>query len=66
MLTYAFRELNLYRIAAPTFEYNERAIKFLECAGFQLEVRRREAIYRDGKRWDALMFGILCEEWKSK
>jgi RimJ/RimL family protein N-acetyltransferase len=47
-----------------TFEYNDRAVRFLERAGFVVEVRRRQAIHRDGKRWDALKLGLLREEWK--
>ncbi len=63
ILAYAFGELNLYRVAVNTFEYNNRAIRFFERAGFQIEVRRREAIHRDGKRWDAVMLGLLRDEW---
>ena len=63
-LRYAFAELNLYRLSATTFEYNERAQRLLGQAGFQLEVRRRQAINRDGKRWDVLKYGLLREEWE--
>ncbi len=65
ILRYAFDELNLYRLAAATFEYNTRAIRFLEHAGFATEVRRRQAIHRDGRRWDALVLGILRDEWRA-
>jgi hypothetical protein len=27
-------------------------------------VRRRQAIQRDGKRWDAVLLGLLRDEWK--
>jgi RimJ/RimL family protein N-acetyltransferase len=64
VLRYAFAELNLYRLSAATFEYNERAQRLLDQAGFQLEVRRRQAVHRDGKRWDALKYGLLREEWE--
>jgi RimJ/RimL family protein N-acetyltransferase len=63
-LRYAFGELNLYRIAANVPDYNERAKYFLERNGFVLELRRREAIYRDGKRWDSLTYGLLKSDWK--
>jgi hypothetical protein len=29
------------------------------------EVRRREALDRDGRRWDLLTFGQLRSEWES-
>jgi len=64
ILRYAFAELNLYRLSATTFEYNERAQRFLEKAGFQLEVRRRQAVHRDSRRWDTLRYGLLREEWE--
>ena len=52
VLRYAFDELNLYRLAAVTAAYNTGAIRFLERAGFVEEVRRRQAVQRDGQRWD--------------
>jgi RimJ/RimL family protein N-acetyltransferase len=64
LLRYAFDELNLFRLAASTTEYNTGAIRFFERAGFVVEVRRRQAIQRDGKRWDAVMMGLLRDEWK--
>lgn len=63
LLRYAFEELNLYRLTAQTMEYNTVAQNFLLKHGFQLEVTRREAIYRDGRYWNALTYGILADEW---
>lgn len=66
LMRYAFHELNLFRLTVNTFQYNDGARKFLERHGFQCEVRRREAIYRDGRYWDALLYGILASEWSSR
>jgi RimJ/RimL family protein N-acetyltransferase len=66
ILRYAFAELNLHHVTVDTFEYNDRAVRFLERAGFVVEVRRRQAIHRDGKRWDALRLGLLRHEWEAK
>jgi RimJ/RimL family protein N-acetyltransferase len=66
ILRYAFDELNLHRLTALTFEYNVGALRFLERAGFQIEVRRRQAVNRDGRRWDVLMLGLLRDEWVRK
>jgi len=63
ILRYAFDELNLHRIGANTFEYNTGALRFLERHGFVVEVRRRQALNRDGRRWDAIVLGLLREEW---
>ena len=64
ILHYAFDELNLHRVGAVTFEYNAGALRFLERAGFVVEARRRQALNRNGRRWDALMLGLLRDEWK--
>ena len=62
---YAFAELNLYRLEVKTAETNEHGIAALQRAGFSVEVRRRQAIYRDGKRCDLLHLGLLRDEWTS-
>lgn len=64
ILNYAFNELNLFRLNANTFEYNERGIQFLERAGFIVEVRRRQAIHRDMRRWDSVILGMLRQDWE--
>lgn len=62
---YAFAELNLYRLEVKTAETNEHGIAALQRAGFSVEVRRRQAIYRAGKRCDLLHLGLLRDEWTS-
>jgi RimJ/RimL family protein N-acetyltransferase len=64
LLRYAFDELNLHRLTANAFEYNTAALRFLEKAGFTVEVRRRQALNRDGRRWDWILLGLLREEWE--
>ena len=64
VLRYAFDELNLHRLSATTFEYNTGALHFLERAGFTIEVRRRQAVNRDSRRWDVIALGLLRDEWK--
>ncbi|PWB73724.1 MAG: GNAT family N-acetyltransferase [Anaerolineales bacterium] len=63
LLRFMFAELNLYRVAAPVQEYNEAGIALLKKFGFTEEVRRRQALDRDGRRWDLLVFGLLQDEW---
>jgi len=62
-LRFAFAEINLRRVTLTVFEYNPRAIRSYEKAGFQHEGRLRGALLRDGKRWDILHMGILSESW---
>jgi RimJ/RimL family protein N-acetyltransferase len=63
LLRYAFTELNLKRVTLTVFEYNPRAIRSYEKAGFHHEGRMRQALNREGRRWDNLYMGILREEW---
>lgn len=65
-LRYAFHELNLYRLSVYTSEYNPAAVHFLQAAGFTIEVRRRQLLQCDGRRFDALVMGILREEWERR
>lgn len=64
MLRYAFTEMNLHRVSLDVFEYNPRAIRAYEKAGFVIEGRARQYLHRDGRRWDRIYMGILRAEWE--
>jgi RimJ/RimL family protein N-acetyltransferase len=64
LLRYTFAELNLYRLTAVIPEYNLPALALFKGFGFVEEVRRRQALERDCRRWDLLNFGLLAPEWK--
>ena len=66
LLHFGFEELNLHRIATNMPTYNTRAVGWLTRFGFVEEVRRREAIMRDGRYWDSLTLSILQHEWHVK
>ncbi len=66
ILGYAFRELGLRRVSLTVFEYNPRGIRCYEKVGFVHEGRKRQALNREGRRWDILFMGILREEWEAK
>jgi RimJ/RimL family protein N-acetyltransferase len=63
LLEFAFTEINLRRVTLTVFEYNPRAVRSYEKAGFRHEGRLRRYLSREGKRWDELYMGILREEW---
>jgi RimJ/RimL family protein N-acetyltransferase len=63
ILNYAFSELCLHRVSLTVLEYNACAIKAYERVGFQREGTHRQAIQRNGQRYDLLLYGILREEW---
>jgi RimJ/RimL family protein N-acetyltransferase len=64
LLRFAFDELNLYRLTAIIPEYNHVALYVFSKAGFVEEVRRRQSLNRDGRRWDLIHMGILYAEWR--
>jgi RimJ/RimL family protein N-acetyltransferase len=66
LLRHAFDELNLYRLSAIIPEYNLPAQSLFKSFGFVEEVRRRQALERNGHRWDSLDFGLLANEWKER
>lgn len=66
LLRYAFAELNLHRLTAVLPEYNLPALALFQSLGFVEEVRRRQALARDGRFWDLMHFGLLSSEWKEK
>jgi RimJ/RimL family protein N-acetyltransferase len=66
MLEHAFERLGLHRIGLSVFEFNERAIRSYQKAGFVVEGRLREAILRDGRYWDEVQMGALQTEWSRR
>lgn len=63
LLRFAFTEINLRRVTLTVFEYNPRAIRSYEKAGFRREGHLRNYLNREGRRWNELYMGILREEW---
>ena len=45
---------------------NVRAVRSYEKAGFVLEGRLREAVYKNGKYDDVLIMSVLRSEWMAK
>ena len=66
ILRYAFTERNLHRVSLDVFEYNPRAVRSYEKAGFRHEGRARGVLHRSGRRWDLIFMGILRQEWEAQ
>jgi diamine N-acetyltransferase len=66
LCSFGFCEMNLHRIYLRVYEYNPRAIRCYEKAGFQHEGRLREALFRHGSYHDVLIMGVLAEEHREK
>jgi RimJ/RimL family protein N-acetyltransferase len=60
---FAFMELGMQRVSLGLHEYNVRALKSYEKAGFKLEGRTRQDMLREGERTDTLWMGVLRDEW---
>ncbi|MCP8967393.1 GNAT family N-acetyltransferase [Ectobacillus ponti] len=63
ILRFAFHELNLHRVGLDVISYNKGAIRAYEKAGFRQEGCMREAVYRNGRRYDRLIMSILRPDW---
>lgn len=65
IVDYGFRKLKLHRIYLTCIAYNVRGQKSYAKAGFKIEGRLREQIYRDGFFHDEIYMGLLKEEYLS-
>jgi len=63
MLRFTFGELNLFRLAGVTPEFNTAGLSLFKKFGFVEEVRRRQAVSFQLKRWDMIHLGLLKDEW---
>lgn len=61
---YAFDKMNLHRLEAEVYDFNEASIKLVEKLGFKKEGVLREAKYLEGKYYDIIRYGILKREFK--
>lgn len=66
LIQIGFEILNLNRIMLDVYETNRRAIRTYEKAGFQLEGRKRQGMYKNGRFIDVLQMSILREEWEKQ
>ena len=63
LLDFGFGELRLERIMLEVFDYNPRAVRSYEKAGYRVEVRRRRARFHRGQFHDVIVMAILRDEW---
>jgi RimJ/RimL family protein N-acetyltransferase len=63
MLEYGFNILELHRIDLEVFAFNPRAIHVYEKLGFKREGVRREVLLLNGTYHDAIVMGLLTNEF---
>jgi len=66
LVKHGFTTLNLNLIFLHVFDTNPRAIRAYQKAGFTLDVRERQAEYRNGRFCDVLMMSISRQEYLSR
>jgi RimJ/RimL family protein N-acetyltransferase len=64
MVGYAFRHLNLNRVALHVYETNPRAIRTYERIGFQREGVLRQARWQATRFVDTIIMAILRQDWQ--
>ena len=63
ILKFAFRELDLHRVHAHHMSNNTASGRVMLKNEMQLEGRLRQHIFKNGKFHDAVLYGILKNEW---
>ncbi len=66
LLKHGFETLNLHRIMLHVYDFNPRAIRSYQKAGFVEEGRLRESVYKDGKFHDTIIMSVLRDEWDGR
>ena len=62
LVQHGFHKLNLMRIQAAVFSYNEPSIHVLLKNGFKHEGVMRKKVFKDGKFHDEYLFGLTNPE----
>jgi RimJ/RimL family protein N-acetyltransferase len=66
LLDWGFRDMRLERVWAETYAFNSASARLLSTLGFVEEGRLRAHVFRDGRRWDSLVLGLLRDEWMAR
>ena len=66
LLRYAFRDLGLRRVWCDILADNRPSIRMCEKCGLREEGRLRAHYWYDGAQRDAVVMGILREEWEAR
>jgi [ribosomal protein S5]-alanine N-acetyltransferase len=61
---FAFNSCNLIKVSAGAYSENHASIRLFKKAGFSVEGVYRKEMMLDGRRVDAIRFGLLKEEWE--
>ncbi len=62
MAKYGFNELNMHRLWAEIYDFDEPKKKMFATLGFKLDGRHRETHFTEGKWCDSLFYSLLRHE----
>ncbi|MES1964859.1 GNAT family N-acetyltransferase [Psychrobacter sp. AH5] len=66
IMRFAFKELGLNRLSAYILGYNDRSIGlYTKKCGWEIEGKKLESIYRNGKFHDQVLIGITHKQYDS-
>lgn len=65
-LDFAFRELQIHKVAGQVLDFNEASIRTHRRLGFTQEGVLREHQLIDGKHQGLIIFGLLSFEWRER
>jgi RimJ/RimL family protein N-acetyltransferase len=63
LLKYAFYELGLNRVFTSVYDFEKEVIEVMEKSPFVNEGKLRQAIYKNGKYFDVVIYSILKKEF---
>jgi RimJ/RimL family protein N-acetyltransferase len=66
LLDYGFKALNLHNVLIRVYDFNTRAQKCYEKAGFKRIGARREALYRNLEKHDVIFMDIVPSDFYGK
>jgi RimJ/RimL family protein N-acetyltransferase len=66
VLRYFFHERRYQKATAEMYSFNKPSIQLHERLGFTLEGRLRRMVFTDGQFYDALIYGMLREEFDQR
>jgi [ribosomal protein S5]-alanine N-acetyltransferase len=66
VVEHGFDQLDLHRIRARVFEFNDASKRLLESVGFTQERVHRDAEFVDGAFQDTHWYGVLEDEWRAR
>lgn len=63
VLRFFFEELGYQKVTVDVYDFNQASQRLHERLGFTLEGRLRRTVFTGGQHHDALVYGLLCEEF---